>query len=117
MEIHEVEDHLGAVERTVSSLERDGKPARAVTLARSYKTTVEDTMRRTILVATYGRLGRLREAGDALEELLAISPNLEVDPMSELQRIYLSDEMIEGFAEGLRLAGLDLDPAAPAEAP
>lgn len=42
MEIHEVEDHLGAVERTVSSLERDGKPARAVTLARSYKTRVED---------------------------------------------------------------------------
>ncbi len=42
MDIHEVEEHLGAVERTVSSLERDGKPARAVTVARSYKTAVED---------------------------------------------------------------------------
>ena len=38
----DVESHLGAVERTVSSLERDGQPARAVTLARSYATTVED---------------------------------------------------------------------------
>ena len=33
---------LGAVERTVSSLERDGQAARAVTVARSYATTVED---------------------------------------------------------------------------
>ena len=33
---------LGAVERSVSSLERDGRPARAVTLSRSYATTVKD---------------------------------------------------------------------------
>ena len=38
----DVESHLGAVERTVSSLERDGQPARAVTLARSFGTTVAD---------------------------------------------------------------------------
>ena len=38
----DVECHLGAVERSVSSLERDGQPARAVTLSRSYATTVED---------------------------------------------------------------------------
>ncbi len=37
-----VESHLGAVTRAVSSLEVDGKPARAVTLGRSYDTTVED---------------------------------------------------------------------------
>lgn len=36
------ERHLGAVERSVTSLERDGQPARAVTLARSYDTSVED---------------------------------------------------------------------------
>ncbi len=42
MDIDDVPDYLRAVERTVSSLERDGKPARAVTVARSYKTTVED---------------------------------------------------------------------------
>ena len=42
MDIDDVRDYLGAVERTVSSLERDGKPARAVTVARSYNTTVED---------------------------------------------------------------------------
>lgn len=37
-----VESHLGAVDRTVSSLETDGQAARAVTLVRSYATTVED---------------------------------------------------------------------------
>jgi uncharacterized protein YndB with AHSA1/START domain len=42
MNIEAVQEHLGAVERTVSSLERDGKEARAVTLARTYNTTVED---------------------------------------------------------------------------
>ena len=38
----DVEFHLGAVERSVSSLERDGRPARGVTLARSYDGTLED---------------------------------------------------------------------------
>ena len=38
----DVEGHLAAVERSVSSLERDGRPARAVTLARSFATTLED---------------------------------------------------------------------------
>ncbi len=38
----DVEGNLKAVERSVSSLERDGQPARAVTLSRSYPTTVED---------------------------------------------------------------------------
>ena len=37
-----VEGHLGAIERSLSSQERDGQPARAVTLSRSYATTVED---------------------------------------------------------------------------
>ena len=36
------ESHLGAVERSVSWLERDGLPAGAVTLSRSYATSVED---------------------------------------------------------------------------
>ena len=38
----DVEGHLGAVERSVASLERDGQPARAVTLSRGYATTVGD---------------------------------------------------------------------------
>ena len=38
----DVESHLGSVERSVSSSERDGQPTRAVTLSRSYATTVED---------------------------------------------------------------------------
>ena len=39
---YSVEGHLGAVERSVSSLERDGQAARAVTLSRRFATTVED---------------------------------------------------------------------------
>ena len=38
----DAESHLGAVERTVSLLERDGQAASAVGLARSFATTVED---------------------------------------------------------------------------
>ncbi len=38
----DVERHLGAVERSVAALERDGKPVRAVTLVRSYDTTIDD---------------------------------------------------------------------------
>ena len=38
----DVEEHLSAVERTVSSLSRDGREARAVRLARSYPTTLAD---------------------------------------------------------------------------
>lgn len=40
--VFEVDHHLGAMERSVSWLERDGLPASAVTLARSYATTLED---------------------------------------------------------------------------
>ena len=38
----DVEGHLGAVLRSAASPERDGRPARAVTLARGYATTVDD---------------------------------------------------------------------------
>ena len=38
----DVEGNLGAMERSVSSLERDGQPARALTLSRGYDTTVGD---------------------------------------------------------------------------
>ena len=38
----DVDSHLEAVERSVSSPERDGQPASAVTLARAFETTVED---------------------------------------------------------------------------
>ena len=38
----DVDEHLGATERSVSALERDGRPARAVTLSRSYATTLDD---------------------------------------------------------------------------
>lgn len=38
----DIEHHLGAVERSVTALERDGKPARAVTLTRRYDTNIDD---------------------------------------------------------------------------
>ena len=38
----DLEKHLGAVERSVSVLERDGVPVRAVTLSRMYDTVIED---------------------------------------------------------------------------
>ena len=38
----DVEEHLRAVKRSVSSLERHAKPARAVTLSRTYSTTIKD---------------------------------------------------------------------------
>ena len=38
----DVERHLGAVERSVSSLEREGQPARAVVLSRRFPTGVTD---------------------------------------------------------------------------
>ena len=38
----DVEGHLGAVERSVSRIEREGRPARAVILARTFDTTVDD---------------------------------------------------------------------------
>ena len=38
----DVKKHLGAVKRSVASLERDGRAARAITLARSYPTTAGD---------------------------------------------------------------------------
>ena len=38
----DAESHLNAMDRSVSFLERDGMPASAVTLARSYATAIED---------------------------------------------------------------------------
>ena len=38
----DVEINLSAVERSVSSLERDGQPARAVTISRIFDTTLEN---------------------------------------------------------------------------
>lgn len=39
--IHNIEGHLGPVERRVVSLERDGAPARAVIVSRTYETTID----------------------------------------------------------------------------
>ena len=38
----DIERHLGAVKRSVSSVERGGKAAKAVTLVRDYPTTIDD---------------------------------------------------------------------------
>ncbi len=38
----DVEHHLGQVDRSVTDLEKDGRPARAVVLSRSYDTDIDD---------------------------------------------------------------------------
>lgn len=40
--LHDIENHMGSVERKVVSLEKDGAPARSVVLTRTYETTVAD---------------------------------------------------------------------------
>ncbi|MEO0983004.1 MAG: SRPBCC family protein [Pseudomonadota bacterium] len=40
--LNDIEHHLGAVARSVVSLEKDGAPARAVILSRTYDTAIED---------------------------------------------------------------------------
>ncbi|MEM9938745.1 MAG: SRPBCC family protein [Pseudomonadota bacterium] len=40
--MNDIETYLGAVERSVVSLEKEGAPARAVVLSRSYNTSAED---------------------------------------------------------------------------
>jgi uncharacterized protein YndB with AHSA1/START domain len=40
--LHDRENHLGAVERKVVSLEKNGEPARSVVLSRTFETTVAD---------------------------------------------------------------------------
>src|SRR5690606_5670622 len=39
---HDLSSHLKATSRSVEVLERDGKPARSVILARTYNTTADD---------------------------------------------------------------------------
>ena len=81
----DVEGNLGALERSVSSLERDGQPARAVTLSRGYDTTVDDlwdavTSRERIprwFVPVSGDLelgGRYRLEGNAGGSITACEP-------------------------------------------
>ena len=50
------------------------------------------------------------EGKAALRQLLASAPELARDPRAELRRIYLSDEIVDDYAEGLRLAGLGAAP-------
>lgn len=38
----DLESHLGTVSRSIAEVERDGQPARAVTLSRSYRTSIDD---------------------------------------------------------------------------
>ncbi len=64
----DVAAHLDAVERSVSSPERDGRPARAITLARSFATTMEDLWKATTRAERIARWflpvsGELRAGG------------------------------------------------------
>lgn len=78
----DVVQHLGAMERSVSLLDRDGLPASAVRLARSYETTLEDLWDATTNVDRIPRWfapvsgelrlgGRYQVAGNAGGEITA----------------------------------------------
>ncbi|CAM2068500.1 SRPBCC family protein [Sulfidibacter corallicola] len=81
----DVAHHLGAVLRTVSSLEVEGKPARAVTLGRAYATTLEDLWDALTSPARLSRWfmpvtgdlklhGRYQLEGNAGGEIIACEP-------------------------------------------
>jgi adenylate cyclase len=61
-----------------------------------------------IRVAVLGQLGRQEEAGQAIDELLALVPDFETRGRSLIKRFAYSDENVEMLLGGLRKAGLEL---------
>ena len=49
------------------------------------------------------------EASATLDALHAADPGFAQAPMSELRRYFLSEETVAAVANGLRLAGLEID--------
>lgn len=59
-----------------------------------------------IQAAALGQLGRQVEAGNAIDELLALVPDFEIRGRSLIQRVVFSDELTKMLLEGLHKAGL-----------
>ncbi len=63
-----------------------------------------------IRAAALGQLGRQAEASTAMDELLALVPDFQSRGQSLIRRFVYLDEHVEMLVEGLRKAGLELDP-------
>ena len=63
-----------------------------------------------IRAAVLGKLGRQAEASTAVDELLALVPDFQSRGQSLIRRFAYLDEHVEMLADGLRKAGLGLEP-------
>jgi serine/threonine protein kinase/tetratricopeptide (TPR) repeat protein len=69
------------------------------------------------LAAAYGQLGERDAARAALRELLALKPDFASVAREDYAKWFGSGELVEHILEGLRKAGLDVDPPAGAGKP
>ena len=67
------------------------------------------------LTAAYAMNGEQKKAEQALGHLLKIRPNYGDNPRAPFQTRRMPNELIENLMDGLRKAGLDVLPPAPAE--
>ena len=62
------------------------------------------------LAAAYGQLGQRDEAGEAVQELLKLKPNIARIARPALQMRF-DPELVEHLIDGLRKAGLEIGAA------
>jgi uncharacterized protein YndB with AHSA1/START domain len=95
MDLHEM-DHLGLVDRTFEEVERDGRPAKVVTAARSFPTTADDLWDAVTTPERIGRWflpvtgdlrvgGRYQLEGNAGGEVLSCEPPRRLEITWEFQ--------------------------------
>ena len=65
------------------------------------------------LAAAYGQLGEREAAGRALQELLTLKPDFAGVAREELAKWHGTSEVLEGWLDGLRKAGLDVGASSP----
>jgi tetratricopeptide (TPR) repeat protein len=58
--------------------------------------------------AIYGQLGRRREANAEIDALVRAVPAFAEEPLRELRKYFLSQELADAYLEGLRKAGLEV---------
>ena len=60
-----------------------------------------------VTIAAQGQLGGRGAAGDALQQLLRIKPDIARTVRDDLQKWFVDEELVERLIDGLRKAGLD----------